>query len=639
MCGIAGIWNHKSGRPVDRQRLMAITRLLAHRGPDGEGYYYGPGPGLGHRRLSIIDLEGGSQPMCNEDGTVWITFNGEIYNYPELRQELLARGHKFRTNSDTEAIVHLYEDYGEQCFQKLRGMFALALWDNKNQKLVLGRDRLGIKPLFYGLGAEGIVFGSELKSIRASGVVRLETDPTAIADLFTYFYIPGPKTIYRDVYSLEPGHSLTVTAGGRILKQQYWDLQPGELHLPSQKQYEERLREILEEAVRCHLLADVPVGAFLSGGLDSSVVVALMSSMVSEPIMTCSIGFPEEEYNELPRARTVAHLFHTSHREEVVTPEPAKVLQRLADSYDEPFPDHSSIPTYYVSKLARERVKVVLSGDGGDENFGGYSRYRRHRLLQQIRRSIPLSGALLSPFKLWRGSRQNGKLMSRLHRVGHQIAVGPREGYLHAMTIADLGLCEDLFSSDLKRQLAGYDPLDVFRRVYDRAPSDDPMSKIFYLDLKTYLVDDILTKVDRASMANSLEVRVPLLDHKVVEFAFSLPLSCKLHEGKGKHLLREAMKQHFPGDHLSLSKKGFRIPMVPWVRGNLRDWAHNAIFENQDAMGFLDQAGVQNLWDRFQNGGSHLADVLSIVLSFSLSTPAWLSAPDEHPTAAASVSS
>lgn len=636
MCGIAGMWNYKSGRPVDRDQLTAITRALAHRGPDGEGYYWGPGAGLGHRRLSIIDLEGGHQPMSNEDGSIWIIFNGEIYNYPELREQLLARGHVFKTHSDTEAIVHLYEDHAEGCFEKLRGMFALAIWDTRQKKLVLARDRLGIKPMFYGLGEEGIVFGSELKCIRLSGQVDLEIEPTAIADLFTFFYIPGPKTVYRDVYQLEPGHSLTVTASG-VSKRKYWDLQEGELHLASEKQYEDRLYEILHDSVRCHLLSDVPLGAFLSGGVDSSAVVALMSTLVPDPVMTCSIGFDVAEYDELPRARTVAQLFHTDHHERVVTPDPAKVLEELVNHYDEPFPDHSAIPTYYVSKLARERVKVVLSGDGGDENFAGYSRYRRHMVLEKIRNAVPapIRVPLLSPFRISKGNRQNGTLPSRLHRVAHQVAVGPREGYIHALTIADSALRQRIFSPDLQQELRGYDPLDVFREIYDRAPSRDAIARMSYLDLKTYLVDDILTKVDRASMANSLEVRVPLLDHKVVEFGFSLPAKYKLRDGQGKYLLRQAMKRHLPAAHLGLQKKGFRIPMVPWVRGELRAWTQNAIFANNDAMSFLDRAGVQQVWDSFQNGGEHLADVLSIVLSFSLSTRAWMQARPNISQAAA----
>jgi len=623
MCGIAGIWNYKTGRAADRERLSFITRLLAHRGPDGEGYYWGPGPGLGHRRLSIIDLEGGRQPMCNEDGSVWIVFNGEIYNFPELRHELEQRGHTLRTRSDTEAIVHLYEDYGENCFEKLRGMFALALWDKRRQQLVLARDRIGIKPLFYGLGKEGIVFGSELKCIRDSGQVCLDIEPSAIADLFTYFYIPGPKTIYRDAYSLEPGHCLVVTSEG-VRKKQYWDLSEASLDLGSDHEYAEQLLALLRETVRGHLLSDVPLGAFLSGGLDSGAVVALMSENIQGPVATCSIGFDEVEYNELLQAKTIAHLFKTDHRQQVVTPEPAKILERLVHLYDQPFPDHSAIPTYYVSQLARQRVKVALSGDGGDENFAGYSRYVRQHQLEQIRRRIPdpLRNLVARTVGSWSGDRQHNSLPDRLQRVLHQLAIGSREAYLHGMTITDKAMCGRFFSDDLKQTLSGYDPLDVFREIYNRAPGNDPLSKIFYLDIKTNLVDDILTKVDRASMANSLEVRVPLLDHRVVEFANSLPLRMKLREGERKYLLRRVLANYLPPDHLRLQKRGFRIPLIPWLRGGLREWA-DEILHSDSGTEYLDSQGVQRVWNGFLQGETHFADMLSIILNFLLSAPVW----------------
>ncbi len=615
MCGISGIWNYKTGQAVEMERLRLITDLIAHRGPDGEGYHTSQSLGLGHRRLSIIDLEGGRQPMCNEDGTVWIVFNGEIYNYPELRQQLQRRGHTFRTNSDTEAIVHLYEDFGEGCFEKLRGMFALALWDERKRQLLLARDRIGIKPLFYGLGKQGIVFGSEIKCIQASGLVELEVDVTAVADLFTFFYIPGPKTIYRNVYSLDPGSYLRLDQRG-IYQRKYWDLKDGQLSLSSEQEYEERLLAILRESVKSHLLSDVPVGAFLSGGVDSSSVVALMSEFAAEPVTTCTIGFEEREYNEMPRARTVARRFGCSHHEQTVAAEPAKLLNRLVGFYDQPFPDHSSIPTYYVSQLARERVKVVLSGDGGDETFAGYSRYRRHHALERIRRLLP--AAFLYPFRSWTGNRENGALPERLLRVLHQTAIGARDGYLHGITIADEALRNRIFSADLKHELAGYDPLDAFRDLYDRAPGPDFLSKISYLDLKTYLVDDVLTKVDRVSMANSLEVRVPLLDHQVVEFAYSLPLQMKLRDGKGKYLLRKTMSSFLPQGFLDARKMGFRIPFVPWMQGSLRTWAEDNLFHDSQATSFLNPGGVRQVWNSFQNGRPHLGDLMGILLSFAL---------------------
>jgi asparagine synthase (glutamine-hydrolysing) len=615
MCGISGIWNHKSGQAVEMQRLRLITDLLAHRGPDGEGFHISNALGLGHRRLSIVDLEGGHQPISNEDGSVWVICNGEIYNFPELRHELEQRGHIFRTRSDTEAIVHLYEDLGESCFERLRGMFALALWDARKQQLLLARDRIGIKPLFYGVGKQGIVFGSEIKCVAASGLIEPEIDPTAIADLFTFFYIPGPKTIYRNVRSLDPASYLRVDRNG-ICQRKYWDLKEGELSLSSEQAYEEQLLAILRESVKSHLMSDVPLGAFLSGGVDSSSVVALMSDFVTESVTTCSIGFAEEEYNELDRARTVARRFGTSHHEQTVEAEPAKLLARLAQYYDQPFPDHSSIPTYYVSQLARRHVKVVLSGDGGDETFAGYSRYRRQQSLEKIRQAVP--GAFLSPFRSWSGNREDNGLPERLRRVLHQASIGARDGYLHGITIADPALRNTIFSADLKQALADYDPLDSFRELYNRAPGADFLSKASYVDLKTYLVDDVLTKVDRASMANSIEVRVPLLDHHVVEFAHSLPLHMKLRNGKGKYLLRKTMSPLLTQEFVDAPKMGFRIPFVPWMRGPLRGWAEDLLLRNFEAVPFLNPVGVRRMWNSFQEGRTHLGDLMGILLGVAL---------------------
>lgn len=613
MCGIAGIWNYLTDRPADRERLVAITSAVAHRGPDGCGYYWGPGPGLGHRRLSIIDLDGGHQPMCNEDESIWIVFNGEIYNFPELRKDLQARGHLFRTRCDTESILHAYEEFGDACFERLRGMFALAIWDQRKQRLVLARDRMGIKPLYWGAGTEGIAFGSEIKCVAGSGQVELAIEPTAIADLFTFFYIPGPKTVYRNIYSLDPAHYLVVTRNG-ISKHRYWDLRRQDQRL-SASQYEEQLYSILTDSVRCHLLSDVPLGAFLSGGVDSSAVVALMSAAMPGQVRTCSIGFREEKYNELPRARTVARLFATEHREYVLTPEPAKVIQDLANHYDQPFPDHSSIPTYYVSRLARHRVKVVLSGDGGDENFGGYKRYLRYWRMEQIRRRIP--GTLLLPFRE-RSGGTGGDFGSRVQRGLHQLALDCREAYLRGITVADATRRAQIFSPELQRELAGYDPLDAYRAICDQAPTDHPLGRILYLDMRTYLVDDILAKVDRASMANSLEVRVPLLDHHVVEFAFAVPFELKIRNGEPKFLLRQCMARHLPASHLRLPKKGFATPMTDWMRGELRQWAREAILDEPAILPFLNRPEVEHLWNAFQRGQDNLLDLISVLFSFGL---------------------
>jgi len=624
MCGITGIWNYRTGRPVDREHLQLITDLLSHRGPDGDGFYCDGSLGLGHRRLSIIDVEGGHQPMCNEDQSVWITFNGEIYNFQELRDGLLKQGHVFTTRCDTEVIVHLYEELGPECFKRLRGMFALALWDSRKQQLILARDRIGIKPLHYGLFYDGIVFASELNSIRAAADGELAIEYTAIADVFTYFHIPSPKTIYRDVYSLEPGHYVVVDRNG-VWKHKYWDLEGEPVEPGSESAYEALLYDLLKDCVRSHLVSDVPVGAFLSGGLDSSAVVSMMSQLTETPVTTCSIGFDVEQYNELPRARNVSRLFATDHHEAMVTPEPAKVLEQLIQHYGQPFPDHSCIPTYYVSKLARERVKVALSGDGGDENFGGYNQYRRQRMMEPIRQSIPsrLRTTLFGRLGNQLDTLARNGFGTRVARALRELALSSRDAYLQLMTVADQRMRQQIFSPELQQQIAGYDPLDVYRSIYDQAPGNDPLSKMFYVDIKTYLVDDILTKVDRASMANSLEVRVPLLDHKLVEFAYALPLRYKLRGRTSKYLLRKTMRRHLPASHLQLDKRGFSIPLRPWMSGALREWAQSAIFATPETADLINQTAMEQIWQRFQSGESHFSRVLAITLSLAISSRIW----------------
>jgi len=455
-------------------------------------------------------------------------------------------------------------------------------------------------------------------------LVPLKVDPTAVADLFTFYFIPGPKTIYQEAHSLEAGHYITFSREG-TRKRSYWDLPHEQLQLKSERDYEDRLYELLKGAVHSHLLSDVPVGAFLSGGVDSSIVVALMSGMVSEPVMTYSIGFQEEEFNELSRARAVARFFNTNHFERVVTPEPAKILQDLSFFYDQPFPDDSSIPTYLVSQLAREGVKVVLSGDGGDENFAGYGHYARQLSLARVRQALPGTARelLFAPFKDWGPENQTGSIGARMHSNLHQLTRSSREGYITSRSFSDSGMRAKIFSEDLQRDLAGYDPRDVMRGVYDRGPAFHPLSQAFYMDLKTWLVDEILTKVDRASMANSLEVRVPLLDHTVVEFAFSLPLGLKLRKGRGKYLLRQVMKKQLPAKHLDLPKKGFRVPLHQWMRGKLRRWTEEFIFADSPAAPFLNRKGIIEIWNSFQRGEVQWEFAISILLSFAMSANVW----------------
>ncbi len=403
MCGICGIFEYERQSDMPGDTVHKMNQTMVHRGPDDGGVFVGPGIGLGHRRLSIIDLAGGHQPMSNEDGTVWVLLNGEIYNYPELYAKLVQRGHKFVTKSDTEAIVHLYEDCAEECFSRLRGMFSIAVWDSRNRKLVLARDRVGKKPLFYAADGNRIVFGSELKALLACDLLSRETDEQALSDYFSFGYIPAPKTIYRSVRKVMPGHYLVASAKG-VREASYWDLSFANIAEQSEEEWCERLRHELCEATRVRLMSDVPLGAFLSGGIDSSSVVAMMSHLMKRAVTTCSIGFNEEKYDEAPYARQVSKLFSTDHHEETVEPDAIDIVDKLAWHYDEPFADSSAIPTYYVSKIARRHVTVALGGDGGDENFAGYRRYKLDYYENRLRSHVPPAHFRACLARRWRAT-------------------------------------------------------------------------------------------------------------------------------------------------------------------------------------------------------------------------------------------
>jgi asparagine synthase (glutamine-hydrolysing) len=599
MCGICGIFEFDRMTDIPNDAVHRMNQTMIHRGPDDGGVFVGPGVGLGHRRLSIIDLAGGHQPMSNEDGTIWVLLNGEIYNYPELRAELLQRGHKFATKSDTEAIVHLYEDFGEDCFTRLRGMFAIAIWDPKNRKVVLARDRVGKKPLFYAADKARILFGSELKALLAGVSLSREIDELALSDYFSFGYVPAPKTIYRSVRKVMPGHFLVASASG-IRETRYWDLSFNKLENKSEEDWGEQLRHELSEAARVRLMSDVPLGAFLSGGIDSSAVVAMMSNLMQRAVTTCSIGFKEARFNEAEYALLVSKLFSTDHHVETVEPDAVEIVDKLAWHYDEPFADSSAIPTYYVSKIARRHVTVALGGDGGDENFAGYRRYKldyyenrlRNRVPAGLRRSVfgPL-GRLYPPLA-W------APRVFRAKATFESLSRTPLEGYFNSISYFRPNDKQRLFTSDFKASLGNYDSIEVFRHYYDRADTDDPLSKIQYVDIKTYLTDDILTKVDRASMAVSLEVRAPMLDHKFMELAASIPSSLKLRNGTGKYMLKKALEPTLPHEILYRQKQGFAIPLGDWFRRELKDMAYQVIVASTD--GILDQEFLRTIWDQHQ---------------------------------------
>jgi asparagine synthase (glutamine-hydrolysing) len=569
MCGIYGTVFSQPGQ-VDKHRIEYATRLLTHRGPDDEGYYVDEYAGLGMRRLSIIDLLTGQQPIANEDRTLWLIFNGEIYNYQTLRRQLASKGHVFASQGDAEVIVHAYEEYGESCVDLLNGMFAFAVWNARERRLILARDRLGIKPLYYWTNGRRLIFASELKAIIADPRVPRELDLAALDQFLTLEYIPGPRTIFQGIRKLLPGHWLAFQ-GGVTKLEQYWDVTPRSLSV-DERTCEGMLIELIDDAVRLRLVSDVPLGAFLSGGIDSGTVVASMHSTCADTLNTFSIGFDDATYNELPYARAVATRFGAKHCEEVLQPDIAELAVRLVGHLDEPFGDFSIFPTYLVSQLAKSAVKVVLSGDGGDELFGGYDTYLaqwydsfyRHIPARLRQKTLPSVLARVRPQPAKKGA---------LNTIKRFVTGGALPGSLqHTRWMMFMNSSDKtaLYRPELREALNGDTADSVLQGYFERVAGADPLTQQQYVDLKTYLADDILTKVDRMSMAASVETRVPLLDHRLVEFALSLPADMKLRRGKTKVILRKAMNGRLPRAVLNKPKQGFSIPLKHWLRGPLR---------------------------------------------------------------------
>lgn len=621
MCGIAGIFDTRGKRPIDRDLLARMTDALEHRGPDDRGLHFTPGVGLGHRRLSIIDLSPlGHQPLFNEDGTVCVTFNGEIYNFPELVDRLQALGHTFRSRCDTEVIVHAWEEWKEDCVQHFNGMYAFAVWDETNQTLFLARDRFGEKPLYYSLLDDGqFVFASELKALLVHPSVRRDLDPCAVADYFSYGYVPDPRTIYRGVMKLPPAHSLMLQRGKAApAPHAYWDVA---FHVGEQRSEAELCEELIErlrKVVGMRMMADVPLGAFLSGGVNSSAVVAMMSSLSQKPVNTCSISFDDRAYDESQFAQKVAEQFHTNHFSRMVAADDFDLLDRLVTFYDEPFADSSALPTYRVCALARERVTVALSGDGGDEIFAGYRRYYWHQHEDSVRSLLPsflrrpvfgLMGAVYP--KMDRAPRWL-RAKATLQNLGRDSA----SAYFNSVSVVPEAVRQRLFSSSTRRDLHGYEPIEVLRQHMARAQTDDGLSQIQYADLKTYLPGDILTKVDRASMAKSLEVRVPLLDHDLVQWVATLPSSIKLKGREGKYIFKKALEPHLPNDVLYRPKMGFAVPLKAWFRGPLRDRVRQIVTTGSLVeSGFFDMSYLSRLVDEHQSGGfDHSSPLWSLMM-------------------------
>ncbi|MEW5787678.1 MAG: XrtA/PEP-CTERM system amidotransferase [Pseudomonadota bacterium] len=574
MCGITGIFDLREQRPIDRDVMQRINDMQWHRGPDESGLYLEPGLGFGHRRLSIIDIAAGQQPMFNEDGSVAVVFNGEIYNFVDLIPELTALGHTFKTRSDTETIVHAWEQWGVDCVNHFRGMFAFALWDRRQQVFFLARDRLGIKPLHYAITAEGfLVFGSELKTLTAWPGFRRDIDDEAVEDYFGYGYVPEPRTIYKSALKLPPGHRLLLRRGKPVPQpEQYWDVPFAPLPAMSLEDANAEFVERFREAVRIRMVAEVPLGAFLSGGVDSSAVVAMMAGLSGQPVKTCAIAFSDPRYNEADYARQVAERYRTDHHVHTVESDDIGLVNELARLYDEPYADSSAMPTYRVCELARKDVTVALSGDGGDENFIGYRRYRWHGIEEKMRRVVPdalrmpLFGALgrLYPKADWAPKVLRAK--TTFEALGRDSVAG----YFHGVSVCSDSLRQRMYSHAFSKRLNGYSAVEVLRRHDRNNPSRDVYGQVQYLDMKTYLVGDILTKVDRASMAHALEVRVPFLDHKLVEWISGLPSSLKIKGAEGKYMLKKAMEPYLPHDIMYRRKMGFSIPLAEWFRGPLK---------------------------------------------------------------------
>src|SRR3989440_1963491 len=574
MCGIAGFVDQRSAASARGPEECAavldrMCRVIAHRGPDDQGVMVtGDGVALGMRRLSIIDLAGGHQPLSGCDGSATIVFNGEVYNFRELRRELEARGHRFKTHSDTEAIVHAFEEYGEACVEHLRGMFAFAIWDGRARRLFVARDRAGKKPLYYTVTPSGaFVFGSELKSLLEHDEVGRETNAEALDAYLTLGYVPEPLSIFRGVHKLPPGHHLTF-ADGRVTVKSYWDFRyepTGEAR--REEEYVEELRGLLDEAVRIRLVADVPLGAFLSGGVDSSTVVGLMARHTNRPVKTFSIGFHEDSYNELKYARLASERFGTEHVEFIVTPDICDIVDELVWHFDEPFADSSAIPTYMVSKLAREHVKVVLSGDGGDELFAGYTRYALDR---------KRSGFARLPRVLREGVMQPlGRNLAHGawgRNYVHNVALDPLDRYIEDISIFTRLNKASLYTNDFLSQIDVNVAASRYREIAARSRTDSGLDPLLYLDSKTYLPGDILTKVDRMSMAASLEARVPLLDQELIDFVCArIPAGMKMKGLATKYIFKQAVRDLVPAEILNRPKQGFGVPIDQWINQQLRE--------------------------------------------------------------------
>jgi len=605
MCGISGIF-HLNGQPVEKNDIETMNQTMIHRGPDGQGIFTQGQIGLGHRRLSIIDLEAGKQPMSNADGSIQVVFNGEIYNYLELKKELEAKGYQFRTRSDTESIIYAYEAYGDSFVEKLRGMFAIGLWDSRNKKLILTRDRVGKKPLYYYLDQHRIVFASELKAVIALPGIPKELDIQALDAYLSFGYVPSPLSIFKHIRKLPPA-SVAVCTTKSFNVREYWNLDMTQPDLSLNDDSIEELEAIFDESVRLRLMSDVPLGAFLSGGVDSSAVVASMSRLMgNERVKTASIGFSEKKFNELEYAEIVAKHCNADHSEFVVQPDALSILDKLVWHLDEPFADSSAIPTYYVSQMARKKVTVALSGDGGDETFAGYvGRYSMNRFEDSIRRKIPplIRQKILAPLAKIYPRRDDLPRPLRLKRFLANLSLPIEQAYFRDMSFYFLPeMKKELYTPETVKAIGNFNAFDVLGKHFAANQNPDPVTRVQYVDIKTYMTEDILVKVDRMSMANSLEVRAPILDHKLMEFAGRLSSDFKLRGKTSKYIFKKMNERRLPADILYRKKQGFSIPMTTWMRHDLREFAREKLFAGSALSQHFNMKYVKQLWDENISG-------------------------------------
>ncbi len=624
MCGIVGIVrasNSGSDTSIDESVLARMCEAIRHRGPDDDGQYVNGRVGLAMRRLAIIDIKGGQQPIHNADRTAWIVFNGEIYNYRELRVRLEKLGHRFYTDSDTEAIIHAYDEYGAECPKHLRGMFAFAIWDERKEQLFLARDRVGKKPLLYALAGGGIIFGSEFSALLQHPEVSRDVQPEAIHYYLSFMCVPAPLTAYRQIRKLEPGHTLTFDRHGEVKIERYWHLDFSRKVKLDEGEAGERALEVLGEAVRVRLISEVPLGAFLSGGVDSSAVVALMSRESSEPVKTFSIGFEEQDFSELHHARRVAEHVGADHHEFIVRPDALEVLPTLVEHYGEPYADSSAIPTYYVSRETRRHVTVALNGDGGDECFAGYERYAAMRLAEAYRKLPRLMRRPLieEAVELLPASELRRTRLRSLKRFVKAAGLPAIERYLRWVSVLDTRAKDDLYTDEFRHRVAGHEASEFLAKWFTSANGAGIVDASLLADTMTYLPNDLLVKVDIASMAVSLEARSPFLDHHVIEFAASLPEDLKLRGRTTKYLLKQVLKKLLPAENLKRAKMGFGVPIGHWFRGGMKNFLREVLLaERSLTRGYFKPEVVAHMVTEHAEGRRDYAHQLWTLLMLEL---------------------